>query len=305
MASTISAIVHAKNSAQTLTTALSSLSFVNEIIVVDMDSSDETLNIAEKFKAKVAHFKDVGFVEPARNYGLSLATKDWILILDADEEIPTLLQKTLIELTKTESEVVGYYLPRQNVIFGKWIAHSGWWPDYQLRFFKKGSVTWPETIHAKPIIDGQTDILPALAANSFRHHNYQTVDQFIDRLNRYTAVTAQSNSPQKLRDKDFSEAELFRVFSQQFLSRYFAQTGWKDGAHGMGLALLQSMYELTVLLKKWQETGFEAPASDPEATFKELKSFQKQLNYWLADQQVKNHRGLARIWWQIRRKWLI
>lgn len=295
----ITAIVHTKNSAATLAKTLKSLSFVDELLVVDMQSQDETLTIAQKHHAQISTFKDVGFVEPARNYALGLATKDWVLIVDADEEVTPDLKLELERLAAQDSETVAYYIPRKNLIFEQWIEHSGWWPDYQLRFFKRGSVTWPETIHAQPVITGRTQELEPTEALALIHHNYQSIEQYLDRLNRYTSISAQSTGG----DKNLSPTEVWQTFTHQFLSRYFAQDGWQDGTHGMGLSLLQGMYETAIQLKVWQKQNFPAKKTSPAQQIKVFREFQKELNYWLADWQVQRSSGLTRIWWQVRRKW--
>ena len=115
---------------------LSSLkSFADEIILVDMGSTDQTLQKAKEFSAKIFTHPYTGFVEPARNYALDKTQGDWVFLIDADEELPKTLKLLLKELIREKSKSF-YRVPRKNIIFGRWIKHAYWWPDYQIRFFK-------------------------------------------------------------------------------------------------------------------------------------------------------------------------
>ena len=142
----ISVVINTLNEEKNLPRALASVKkFADEIVVVDMKSDDKTVEIAKKAGAKVYEYKRVGYVEPARNFAIGKATGKWILIIDADERLPGSLVKKLKEIVKNPS--ANYYrLPRKNLIFGKWVKHSRWWPDYNIRFFQKEFVSWSEII---------------------------------------------------------------------------------------------------------------------------------------------------------------
>ena len=169
---------------------LKSIAFADEIIVVDMNSSDRTVEIAKKFTDKIYTFRDVGFVEPARNFAIRKASKEWVLIIDADEILPGTLKDRILQLTQGDATADVYYLPRKNLVFGTWFHSAGWWPDYQLRLFKKGAVVWSDKIHSVPKTKGNTDKLAPREDYAILHYNYQTVEQFIERLNRYTSHEA-------------------------------------------------------------------------------------------------------------------
>ncbi|MBD3279771.1 MAG: glycosyltransferase [Candidatus Pacebacteria bacterium] len=300
----ISAVINTKNAAQTIKTALTSVKWCDQIVVVDMQSTDKTLEIVKKYTDQVFTTKDAGYVEPARNLAISKAQHDWVLLIDADEELPVSLKKHLQALMDKPALdlVAGYYLPRQNIIFNKTMKGTGWWPDYQLRFFQKDQVFWPKTIHAEPKITGEVKYLPAKPAYALIHHHYQTIEQYLKRLDRYTSLEAQGikavNKPVKL-----NEAEFLQSFLAEFLQRLFAQQGLEEGMHGTGLALLQSMYQLVVKLKLWQDQGFKTQANDPQAAVQVLQQFQQDLNYWLADWQLKQATGWQKLWLRIKRKY--
>lgn len=297
----LSVVINTKNSQETLKRALESVVWADEVIVVDMQSTDDTLDIARSFTKLVFSVADSGFVEPARQFAISQATSDWILVLDADEEIGSELAQVLQRIDTAEKipywlpAASAYYLPRKNIIFDKWVK-TGWWPDYVLRFFRRGAVTWPETIHAVPVTSGQVAEFPARAELAILHHNYQHIDQFIARLNRYTTIQAQDHSG------SCSSAQIFTEFGQEFLRRLFADGGIAESRHGMSLALMQSLYQALVVIKAWESQGFPVSHSDQQDTILSISQWSRQLNYWLADWQVQHTKGLAKIYWRVRRK---
>lgn len=304
----LSVVINTKNAEKTLELALKSVKFADEIVVVDMKSTDDTLKIAKKYTSSVFTHKDVGYVEPARNFAISKAKGDWILILDADEEVPQELKKTITgivsESAKGEFTANCYYIPRKNYIFGKWIEKTGWWPDHVLRLFKKGFVEWADEIHSIPITRGEVKELPASENIAIVHHNYQHVSQYIDRMNHYSDIQAKEIVESK--GKKTSSKYIFKKFSSELLSRLFAQRGINDGAHGLSLSLLQSISEASVAMKVWEESGFpETNRFQEEELLNQVAQFKRELAYWIADWQVENNSGLVKIYWQIRRKFYI
>ena len=128
--------------------------FVSEIVIVDMSDGEEITKIGKKFGAKVFKHDFVNYVEPVRNFALRKAQGKWILVLDPDEELSLSLANRLIEITQDEN--IDYVrIPRKNLVFGKILRHARWWPDYNIRFFRKGKVSWDEVIHAVPMTEGQ------------------------------------------------------------------------------------------------------------------------------------------------------
>src|SRR4030042_2249641 len=184
----ISAVVHTFNEEKNIERCLSSLSWTDEIVLIDMGSKDRTCEIAKNYKVKIFQHPWTGFVEPARNFGLSKAKGEWIFILDADEEVPHDLAKFLLSESRNPSGDY-YRISRKNIIFGKWIKHAGWWPDYQIRFFRKGKVSWIEKIHGIPLTKGHGVDMEPKERTSITHYNYQTLIQYIERMNRYSSVT--------------------------------------------------------------------------------------------------------------------
>jgi len=154
-----------------------------------------------------------------------------------------------------------------------------------------------------PITRGNVKESPAKEALAIIHHNYQSVDQFINRLNRYTSIQALYRDSPTLRMSDDDQAHsVLSAFTSEFLSRFFAYKGIEDGTHGMSLSLLQSMFVTVVKMKQWQLGGFKPAHSDSYETLAQLRKFQKELNYWIADWHVSKSRGWQKIYWRVRRK---
>jgi len=275
----ISAVITTWNEAANLNECLNTLDFVDEIVVVDMESTDNTVKIAKQYTDKIYHTPYTGYVEPARNYSISKATGNWILIVDGDERIPYTLAKKLIEITENDSTDF-VRIPRKNIVFGQWLRYSRWWPDYNIRFFKKGYVTWQDAIHSVPVTEGQGVNLDAEPEYAILHHHYRTLDEYLFRLIRYTN---QQSKELIEAGYQFSLSDLMSKPVGEFLSRFFAGEGYKDGLHGLTSALLQSFSMLVVYLKVWQEEGFT-----PQKEVLNSPSFRKliggkfsELKYWL------------------------
>jgi glycosyltransferase involved in cell wall biosynthesis len=169
----ISVIIHTKNADGTLTQCLNSVLWSNNIVIIDMHSTDKTITIAKKYTEDIFLVDDVGFADPARNFGLSKAKNPWILVLDADEEAPNNFEEKLIRLMEKKHKA--WFIPRKNIIFNKWVRYTNWWPDYQLRFFPKGSVRWSDKVHTLPTASIEIDYLEPTEANAIIHHNYSSV----------------------------------------------------------------------------------------------------------------------------------
>lgn len=286
-------IIHTKNSSQTLPAALKSAMFADELLVVDMHSDDDSVKIAKKFSARILTVPDIGFVEPARNFAIESAKGDWIFILDADEEIPEKLKESITAATKGEDAI--YRIPRKNMIWGHWMQHTGWWPDFQIRLFKKGLVSWTEEIHGQPIMKQDELFFPLTSDIAIIHYNYPSVESYIDRLNRYTSITAAQADLNTSKIK--TSAEFYSIFSEESIYRLFAGEGIKDGPYGVSLSLLQGMYKLATELKIWERQGFKAKKENEAEIIQEIKKWRNELNYRIMDWEIRKKGGIRLVMW--------
>lgn len=274
----ISVVINTFNDEDDIERAINSVTFADEIVVFDMYSEDKTVQIAKKLGAKVFFHKRLEYVEPARNFAVSKASNDWILILDPDEEIPENLSKRLKEISQKMEQIDYVRIPRKNIIFGRWMKGAMWWPDYNIRFFKKGKVLWSNKIHRPPKTTGIGMDLDAEEKWAILHNNYQTISQFLERMNRYTSVEAQQLIDEGYK---FNWPDLIRKPLGEFLSRFFANKGYMDGVHGLASSLLQAFSFLVVYLKAWERSGFLEENIKLTQINEEKDKSAYEINYWI------------------------
>lgn len=274
----LSVVINTFNEEKNIERAIKSVSWADEILVCDMYSDDDTAVIAKKLGAKIIFHKRVGFVEPARNLAISKAENDWILILDADEEVSDGLKDKILEIISRDGVVTHVEIPRKNIIFNKALKGSMWWPDYNIRLFKKDSVIWNNKIHSRPKTLGQGLILAPLENNAITHHHYSSISQFILRLDRYTSIQAK-----ELKDSgyQFDWKDLITKPLGEFLSRFYANRGFDDGLHGLALSLLQAFSHFVMYLKVWEKETFEQKSIKFEELNDSLKKGGKEISYWM------------------------
>ncbi|SYZ74084.1 Uncharacterized glycosyltransferase HI_0653 [Candidatus Zixiibacteriota bacterium] len=230
----ISAVIIAKNEEVNLTRCLGSIKWVDEIIVIDSGSTDSTRAIAESARARVFNIDWEGF-GPAKQFGVEKASGDWILSLDADEEIPVLLKDEILSVLSSNSNHAGYYMPRLTLFLGRWIRHSGWYPDYVLRLFdrRRGSFDGA-VVHEKVVIDGKAGHLK----NHILHYSYPTLEFYLRKFNRYTTLGAEEAFAQ---GKKAGISDLIVRPPMAFFKHYISKQGFRDGFEGFMVSFLSSV----------------------------------------------------------------
>ena len=290
----ISVVISAFNEEKKIKNCLESVKWADQIIFIDLESTDKTAEIAKQYTPHIFSHKNFGIVEPIRNFSISKADGDWILLLDADEEVPLSLAEKLQALAKEEisSNITHIKLPRKNIIFNKWIQHSGWWPDHLIRFFKKGTVHWHDTVHSIPQVTGE-GITLSHEQHAIIHHNYENITQFFHRnFEKYAKLEAESALKNGY---IFSVKDIIRFPLQEFLSRYFAREGYKDGLHGLVLAILMAFYHLAIFLYIWENKNYmEANENMTKDLKDELKKSKKELKYWLNTKEINQEKNLLK-----------
>ena len=275
----ISAVINVRNEAEALNKCLRSIkNLVDEIIIVDMQSTDGSLEIAKQAGAKVYSYRPMKFVVPARNFALSKATGKWILLLDPDEYLNKTLKKELLDVTK-RSDVDYVKIPRKNIIFGRWIRHSNSWPDYLIRFFKKGAVTWKKEIHSQPVVKGNGLTLLDSEKLAIQHNNYTSVSQFITRAVRYSGIQADELNAQ---DYKIKTSDFILKPTQEFNSRFFFAEGYKDGLHGLIFALLQAFAIALIYIRLWEKQGSVDKALTKESFVSASQESTFEYDFWFS-----------------------
>lgn len=272
-----SVVISAYNEEKRIEDCLKSVSFADEIIVIDNSSSDRTAEIVRKYTSKIFKRTNNLMLNVNKNFGFSKTTGDWILNLDADERVSEDLQKEIKEILKTTKNINGYWIPRKNIIFGKWIQSDQWWPDYQLRLFKRNKGKFPEKhVHEYLKVEGDTEKLQYFLI----HQNYSSVDQYLYKmLNIYTENEVKNRLEDKVR---VGWIDALRYPADDFLKTFFAKKGYKDGLHGFTLSLLQAFYMEIVFAKLWERQGFneDVPDSFLKELHKEFKKIKSEFTYW-------------------------
>lgn len=284
----ISAVINIRNEADKLAKCLHSLNnFANEIIVVDMQSTDGGDKIAIEYGAKVFLYKWVKFVEPARNFGLSKASGKWIVLLDPDESLGKQLKKDLLKIAK-RGDVDYVKIPRKNIILGKWFRHTNNWPDYLIRFFKKEAVTWKNEIHSQPITRGNCLTLLDSEKLAIRHHNYSTVTEYIQKNIRYTNAQADELKAQdyKIKTSDFILKPI-----QEFNSRFFSAEGYKDGVHGLVYSILQSFSVALIYIRLWEKQGSSEKILSKESFVSASQESTYEYDYWFTKYFINEYKA--------------
>jgi (heptosyl)LPS beta-1,4-glucosyltransferase len=242
-----------------------------------MGSTDKTQEVAKKLGTKVFTHKRLDYVEPARNFGVSKATGEWILVLDPDEEISKSLSVSIRKIV--ENPKADYYrIPRKNIIFGHWMQYSRWWPDYNIRLFKKGMVSWNEIIHAVPMTQGVGSDIEEKEDLAIVHRNYNNVDEYLEKMIRYSKIQSEELIKNKY---EFNWTDLISKPVNEFLSRYFAGKGYKDGLHGLALSTLQAFSEFIVYLRIWGKSGYPEKETEKKEIMKVFNKNIHDLNWWI------------------------
>ena len=244
----------AMNEEANLPRTLESVRWADEIIVVDSGSKDRTLEIAKSFGAKTSYHAFGGHGEQ-KNVALDLCTCDWILLLDADEVLTPALQDEIRQVLACEDgrepKYDAYWIPRLNLIFGRWMRHGGFYPDRKLRLFKRGSARLSEGVgpHSTPQFTGPRGKL----RHDMLHYAYPDMNIYLEHMNRYSSEIAVLLHNEG-RDSKSLPAFLWNALANPaatFLYNYFFRLGFLDGREGLLLHLNHSVYIHWKFIKAW------------------------------------------------------
>ena len=299
--STLSIVITAYNEEKKIRVCLESAKFADELIFVDNSSTDNTAKIAKEYTKHVySQPNEPTKIDLQKNTGIEKATSDWVLVLDADEQISSELRKEIKEVLEDDpKELNGFWMPRKNIIFDKWIQHCGWYPDFQLRLFRKGKGKYEKVHYHEPIaVVGQT----AKLREHLIHSNYERIGQV---LHRNLQVYAPNEADELIRQGySFNARDAIRLPIQEFLSRYFARQGYKDGFHGLMLSLFMAIYHFIIFAYIWEKKKFADEGEKSVKAFEsEFKESSKEIRYWVQKRQIDEERAsLKKIGLRVKRK---
>ncbi|MCL4397666.1 glycosyltransferase family 2 protein [Patescibacteria group bacterium] len=260
---------------------LESARFADEVVVVDGTSSDNTVKIAKQLKAKVFVVPNQPLMKKNMNLAFEKCLGDWIFSLDADERITPELQEEIGRVI-SDPQATAYRVPRKNIIFGKWIENSRWYPDWQLRLFKNGKAKFPaKHVHEELEVDGNIGQLE----NAILHLNWVTVSDFLLRFDSYTTREAEKLISES---KEITWRDAIKMPTDEFLSRYFFGQGYRDGLHGLVLALLMAFYMEVTFAKIWERKGFWQRDVSLNDCNRQFLQSSRDYKYWLFTEQMKD-----------------
>ena len=244
--SKISCVIHTFNSEVYLDKVLKCVAFCDEIVVVDMHSTDNTVDIAKTYNARVVFHDNIGFADPARQFGLAQCSYDWILAIDSDELVPQSLSKRL-KLVADEQSADVVFISFRNFMFGREVIGSGWGYKEQVlpRFFRRGCLNYGDEVHNFiHIANGAKTKRIVSREDSIIHFNYDSISHFISKLDRYT-----NYETRKASSHVGPAIQILYHFFREMLGRFFILKGYKDGWLGLYLGLAMAFYRATVVAK--------------------------------------------------------
>jgi glycosyltransferase involved in cell wall biosynthesis len=242
---TVTAVLLTHNNSHQLENCLSKLDWVDQVLLLDRNSTDDTLKIAKKFQADVVQFDGEHF-DQWRNLGKKHAKNDWLFYIDPDELVSKDLKQEIQNILKNPI-ASAYRMPRKNFWWGREFRYCNAWPDYVTRLIKKDKLTtWKGIIHESPQIDGEIQTLN----NPLVHHTHSSLVAGLLKSCNWTKMEAElfykANHP------PIRWYHLVKVTSSEFFKKYILQKGYKEGIEGLIESTVQSFNRFMVYVQIWE-----------------------------------------------------
>jgi glycosyltransferase involved in cell wall biosynthesis len=241
---TVTVITH--NESRNIGPALESVTWADEIIVVDANSTDDTVDIAKRYATRIEVRPWSGYSDQ-KNYAAGLASYDWILSLDADERVTPPLAREIRDLLKRGPQRKGYRVSRVTYYLGRWLHSTDWYPDYQLRLYDRRFGSWnPRRVHESFELQNER---PGRLQHHLEHFAYRDVSDHVTSIDHYTTLAAEQWMTEGRRTNVIEIAVHPPV---AFLRNYILRLGIRDGAAGFLVSALNSYYVFMKLVKLWE-----------------------------------------------------
>jgi len=250
----ISVAIAAMDEEANIGRTLASVGWADEIVLVDSGSKDRTCEIAREYRARVIVEPWRGYVAQ-KQYAIDLCTKDWVLLLDADEEVSPGLAEEIRAAIADPQAANGYKLPRKNLFLGRWMRHGGFYPDPKLRLFRRGQgfVTGHDPHDRCELRPGLSQDAPQRMRqfkNALVHYTYPNLTLYLAHMNRYSSLGAQLAVAKGNRGFSFVNIALRPLAT--FVYNYFFRLGFLDGREGLLLHLYHAVYVSWKYAKAWE-----------------------------------------------------
>jgi glycosyltransferase involved in cell wall biosynthesis len=241
----VTVTVIARNEAANIAAALESVRWADEIVVVDSDSTDATVEIARRFTDRVIVRAWPGYVAQ-KNFAASQASHDWVLSLDADERVSPELAAEIQRVLKSEPVHAGYRIPRVAFHCGRWIRSTDWYPDYQLRLYDRRRAEWAgRHVHESVRATGTVGHL----RGELQHYAYRDIAHHLQTMDRYTTLAAQQMFEEGRRA---SWVDILIAPRLTFFRNYVLRGGFRDGMAGLVISAMNSYYVGLKFSKLWE-----------------------------------------------------
>ncbi len=235
------------NNEETIERALKSVTWANEIVIVDSFSNDRTVEIGRRFTDKVFQRKWPGHRDQYQ-YAADLTTHEWIMFVDADEEIsPELAEEIRKELSGKGEGVDGFFVYRRTFYLGRWIRYGGWYPDGEIRLYRRNKGRWEGGLHARAVVNGRVQPLK----NLYHHYTYRDISDQIQTIDKYSRIAAEDMLQQ---GETFSLFKLLFHPPFRFIKEYFFKSGFRDGLPGLVIVMSTAYYVFIKYAKLWELT---------------------------------------------------
>jgi glycosyltransferase involved in cell wall biosynthesis len=238
----ITATIITYNEERNIARAMESLRCCDEIVVVDSGSSDRTAEIAQKLGARVIESPWGGYARQ-KNYAAECAGNDWILSIDADEALSEALEGEIWQIKKSGPRFDAYTMPRMAQYLGRWILHSGWYPDRKVRLYHRRKAEWVgEFVHESVVVRGTVGHL----GSDLLHFTCNSLSEHLKSMDRYTTLAAEQLVSQKTR---VGYTQLLLDPAWTFVRSYIFQRGFQDGIEGLTIAWMAALYNFVKYAK--------------------------------------------------------
>lgn len=253
MRAKLSALIPTGNEEHNIDAVIKSVSFADEVLVVDSYSTDNTVELAKQHDVRIIQ-REYGNSASQKNWAIPQATHEWILLVDADERVTPKLKEEILKILEEDGETDAYWIYRQNFFMGRKLNYSGWQGDKVIRLFRKSKCRYEEKhVHAEVIVNGKTGFLK----NKLEHFTYKNLEHLLFKADRYTTWGAYDRVEKTKKVTSF-HLLLKPLFT--FVKKYFFQLGVLDGRVGFILAAHSAYYIFLRSLKIWRiKEGEEIP----------------------------------------------
>lgn len=244
----VSVVIITKDEEKNIRAALESVKDFEDVVVLDSFSKDRTVDICRELGCRVYQHEWMGYAIQ-KQMAVGQAKNEWVFILDADERVTPQLANEISQLfNNSPIPQDGFYVPRKNFFLGKWIKHSGWWPDYTLRLFRKerGYIEERE-VHERVIVKGSAGYLKG----PLEHYTYRRLSDFIKKMEIYSGLAAKEVA-KKRKTLIYTAFKMLLSPPYTFFKMFFLQQGFRDGLRGLILAVLYSYYTFLKYAKAWE-----------------------------------------------------